>query len=451
VYFLVPREVTANSAIVWVAAVDEPVQPAVGLEPANLGQQTAAPWQTWPPTGTARVRHREIKITGLTARQNCEFTLRAGAKPVASCRLTTLPAKLPLLGDGKPFTVLLGSCFAQLEDSEGKVGNAFFHMPQSASPDVKVLAGDQVYLDSPAWDYATHRYSEAQLRDRFLRHYVATWGQKDGFARLLGDGANFFCSDDHEYWNNAPNRGALSLNTYLEADRNAWLAAAKGLYRAFQTPRSLLRFDVAPLSFLIADTRISRDPDQNQFLPKADFDEVAQWVKALQGPGVLVIGQPLLWRPTSWLTGTVADWNLPDYKQYHQLVDVVAASPHSLIVLTGDVHFGRVAYGKLRSGGELVEIISSPLSLVDPRVRGSWEEAPPTFPVVRPEDVTGELLARNQMITEAGFQATDSHFLTLEFTQRGPGAQLSLRYWPVFKGGLPPSDFGKTVWQRTFT
>lgn len=449
-FFLVPREVSANSAILWIAAVDEPAQTAITLEPADAGTQTADPWQVWPPSGTPRVRHREVRITGLAPRQSYQFKLSAGGSTKASCKLVTLPAQLPRLGEGKPFTVLLGSCFAQLEDQERKLGNAYFHVPQSASPDIKILAGDQVYLDSPAFDYTTHHYSEDQLRDRFLKHYLITWDQKDGFARLLSDGANFFCSDDHEYWNNAPNRGALSLNTYFEADRNTWLANAKGLYRTFQTPRPIQRFDVPPLSFLIADTRINRDPDQDRFLPKDQFDQVAQWVKDLKGPGLLVIGQPLLWRPTSWLMGTVADWNLPDYKQYHQLVEVVTASPHSLFILTGDVHFGRVAYGKLKSGGELVEIISSPLSLVDPRVRGEWEAAPPTFPVVRPEEVTGELLARNQMTTQASFQATDSHFLTLEFTQRGPGAQLKLRYWPVFKGGVPPADFGKTVWDRTF-
>ncbi len=71
--------------------------------------------------------------------------------------------------------------------------------------------------------------------------------------------------------------------------------------------------------------------------------------------------------------------------------------------------------------------------------------------MVRPDDITPEMLARNQMITEASFQTTDGHFLTLEFTQQGPGAKLKLRYWPVFKGGVPPKDFGKTVWNCTFT
>lgn len=450
-YFLVPREVTADSAIVWMAAADAPAQAELTLSPANSGTQRARSWEVWPASGKARVRHREVEITGLAPRQTYQFELRADGQTVARCKLVTLPARLPRLGEDKPFTVLLGSCFAHLHDQERKVGHTFSRIPPGAAPDIKLLAGDQVYLDSPASEYMTHRYSADVLRERLLQQYLSTWGQDEGFARLLGEGANFFTSDDHEYWNNAPDFGALSVNTWWPGDRKVWLDAAKELYVAFQAPRRMQRFEVPPLSFLVADTRYSRDADQKQFLTDDDFKDLAQWVRSRTGPSVLVIGQPILWRPTSWAKGTFADWNLPDYEQYHALVEVLAASPHSLIVLTGDVHFGRIAYGKLKSGGELVEIISSPLALVDERVRGEWEEAPPTFPVVRPEEVTGELLARSQMITEASFQKTDTHFLTLEFTQRGPGAQLSLRYWPVLKNGAPaPAEFGKPVWNRTF-
>src|SRR4051794_28143005 len=108
VFFLVPREVSANSATVWMAAVDEPAQIALSLEPENLGIQTVDPWQMWPSSGKPRVRHREIRITGLEPRQSYQFALRAGGSTKANCKLTTLPSQLPRLGDGKPFTVLLG-------------------------------------------------------------------------------------------------------------------------------------------------------------------------------------------------------------------------------------------------------------------------------------------------------------------------------------------------------
>lgn len=454
-YFLTPREVTATTAYLSVAVVDEAKQVKLSLSP-NLAPLPKT-LDAWPPGRPARLRHCEVKLTGLKPRQSYSVALLADGKPLApnvAATFTTLPAELPRLGEGKPFTVLLGSCFARREDKEGKVGNAFFHMPHSASPDIKLLAGDQVYLDSPFWEYLLRRYSDDDLRDRFLKNYAATWsqlhGETAGFARLLRNGANFFSSDDHEYWNNAPNRGTLSLNTYSDADRKVWLDAAKGLFRAFQTPRPLLRFDVPPLSFMIADTRINRDADEAAFMPDKDLAEVATWVKSLKGPGVLVIGQPLLWPPSSALSGHISDWNLPDYKQYQQLVDIVVGSPHSLIILTGDVHFARIAHGRLQSGGELVEIISSPMSLIDKSAAGDFKNAPQTFPVVRPDDVTPEMLARNEITTDKSFKATAGHFLTLEFTRQGPGAKLALRYWPVFNG-VPPTDFGKTVWNRTFT
>jgi hypothetical protein len=219
-HFIVPREVTATSAIIWMAAVDEPAQPEPSLQPANIGAQTAGAWQSWPADGNIRVRHREVRITGLTAGQSYQFALRVGTRTVANCKLVTLPEKLPLLGE-RPFIMLLGTCFAQHEDSDGKVGNAFFHMPQSRSPDIKLLAGDQVYLDSPWWKYLM-QHSNDSLRDSFLEKYTSTWGQADGFARLLADGANYFCSDDHEYWNNAPNAGTYVADTWGEEGRSWW-------------------------------------------------------------------------------------------------------------------------------------------------------------------------------------------------------------------------------------
>jgi hypothetical protein len=156
--------------------------------------------------------------------------------------MATLPAELPLLGE-RPFTILLGSCFAHHEDSRRKVGNTFFHLPHAAAPDIKFLAGDQVYLDSPWYRYLIP-HTLQELHDAFVEHYTRTWGQTDGFARVLGEGANFFSSDDHEYWNNAPNAGTVWTNTYTAEGRRQWFDAAGELYSAFQTPRYVTGFSV---------------------------------------------------------------------------------------------------------------------------------------------------------------------------------------------------------------
>jgi hypothetical protein len=434
----------------WVAAVDEARIGQLSLEPANVDLQPSASWETWPPgESNPRVRHREVEITNLNPRQTHSFRLMADGNEVAAAAVTTLPAEMPVLGE-KPFTALLGSCFAYHEDKQLKVGSAFSHLPHQAKPDVKILAGDQVYLDSPWFRYAIP-HSEQQLRDAFMEHYVNTWSQTDGFARLLSEGANYFSSDDHEFWNNAPNRGTLWVNTWTAAGRKTWFNAARELYRVFQTPRAITTFSVPPLSFLIADTRMNRDADRTNFMNPPDLDEIDKWVQGLPGPGVLVIGQPLLQTTTGFFKGNFGDWNLPDFKQYSDLVNVVGTSKHSLVILTGDVHFGRIARSSLRSGGELIEIISSPMSLVDKSVEGTWTKAPEVFPSLRPETITPALLARSGVVTETNFAPSQGHFLTLEFTRRGAGAHLRLRFWPVFKGGVPPPDFGKQVWERALS
>lgn len=218
---------------------------------------------------------------------------------------------------------------------------------------------------------------------------------------------------------------------------------ARELYFVFQSTKAIAKFAVPPVSFLIADTRINRDEDRNNFMKPEDLDEVAEWINGLNGPGVLVIGQPLLQTTTGFFKGHFGDWNLPDFKQYQRLVEIVGGSPHTLVVLTGDVHFGRIARSSLRSGQELIEIISSPMSLVDEKARGKWIEAPVVFPTTAPSQ-----LARGNVVTEGKFAPTDGHFLTLEFTRRGLGANLRVRFWPVFKDGISPLNFGNTIWER---
>jgi hypothetical protein len=431
------------------AAIDEPrVTEHVSLQLQGLGHQIAGPWKNWPTeTGIEpRVQHREVRVSGLLPGQTYSTSLAANGLVAANAVVRTLPVAVPVLGE-KPFTVLLGSCFAYHEDRERKLGNAYFHMPHSASPDIKIFAGDQVYLDSPWYRYLVP-HTRQQLAEAFLEHYTSTWAQAEGFARLLADGPNYFSSDDHEFWNNAPNPGAYAVNTWDSRGRSTWLDAARGLYSTFQTPEAITSFSVPPLSFFLADTRINRDQDRNNFMKTSDLERLEDWIHGLAGPGILVLGQPLLQTTTGFLKGSFGDWNLPDFKQYSRLVRVIGESQHTMLVLTGDVHYGRIARSTLRSGRELIELISSPMSLVDEKARGSWAKAPSRFPSAPPNGTTPASLARSDVSTEAGFAPTDRHFLTIEFTRRGPGAHLELRFWPVFDGGIPPPEFGRKIWER---
>jgi len=85
---------------------------------------------------------------------------------------------------------------------------------------------------------------------------------------------------------------------------------------------------------------------------------------------VLVLGQPLLTLGEGRAWGVRADVNLPHFDdQYSRLCRALTAAEHDVVVLTGDVHFWRVATVTLQRLDRerpttLVEVISSPMSQV---------------------------------------------------------------------------------------
>jgi hypothetical protein len=171
-----------------------------------------------------------------------------------------------------------------------------------------------------------------------------------------------------------------------------------------------------------------------------------QWIQNLSGPGVLVVGQPIFRDKTGRLQGTFGDWNLPDYDQYGQLAPLLAQSTHSIVILSGDVHYGRIAWCSPTSAGELIEVISSPMSLVDKKAEGAWEKAPSLFP---PFALPGVVRAQVHTLAKETFSPIDSHFLTLEFAATGAQIRMVVRLWPLGRQGPSPgAGFGRTVYQR---
>ena len=216
----------------------------------------------------------------------------------------------------------------------------------------------------------------------------------------------------------------------------------------FQNSTPVTTFGVGPLSFLIPDTRSNRSADETDFMLPTDLQTVGQWIQNLSGPGVLVVGQPLFIHKAGLLRGTFADWNLSDFSQYGQLARLLVQSPHSIVILSGDVHYGRIAWCAPFSGGELIEVISSPMSLVDRLAEGSWAEAPDSFP---PFALSGVVRAQVQTLAEETFSPITSHFLTLEFAATGARVHMTVRFWP--RGRLdsgPGAGLGQTVYQRFY-
>jgi hypothetical protein len=251
---------------------------------------------------------------------------------------------------------------------------------------------------------------------------VQTWGQSGtltGFQGFLQNGANFFSSDDHEFWNNAPSRATLIPDTWHEQGRDWWWTEATNLLKIFQpkSPHPVIKVG-AGLSFFIADTRVNRKG--NDFMSPDDLKALRVWVRGLSGVGVLVLGQPIFSKKAGAL-GNLTDWNLPDFDQYEELVKIIFQTEHSILMLTGDVHYGRISRCQLKPGIFLYEIISSPTALVDPRVGGKWHPAPETFPSFAIPGVVQQTIENN-----FGYQFTNHHFLILDFYKDGAKTKVVL-------------------------
>ncbi len=438
-HLLIPAGAGSDNATMWVAAIDSPTDPATLEVVAANGPRTAlTAWDGQVHGGNHTVQYARVPLTGLAARSRQRVDLRRAGQVVATATAGTLPAQLPGLAD-RPFTILLGSCFARQADGGGTVGRAYTLLPADARPDLKILCGDQVYLDAPSFWTIVPATTDDEIRRRLIEIYLAAWTQAPGFRDLLADGPNVFTSDDHDYWNNAPHWSATvpaSLDPKLRA---TWWTAAHDLYRAFQRPMppGTTCVEMDGLSILVADTRTDRDPDPNpgaRFMSADDLEAVSKWAGSLSRPGCLVLGQLLFSGKAGW-KGRFTDYGLPDYPQYADLLKALDRAGHSVIVLTGDVHFGRVAVCEVTPDREIVEVVASPLSLVAPIPKNDWHRAPDLYPA---EAIPGRV--QRPIRTDGGYALNSNHFATVEFNRGAANGwtRMRVRAWPTSLNGTLP-------------
>ena len=430
-FLLVAKEASSTTARFFAAAVREqnPPGPAV----LQIDGRPAINFPAWTEVtpGGVSIRTSEVVAAGLVPGKSYPAQLIVGGISVERASVKTHPQSLPRFGD-PPFRVLLGSCFCLEKDKAGTAGRRVVQLPADAQPDMNILCGDQVYLDAPWYDFTLNRLSKNEIERRTAEKYERAWSPDAngwGFAGILERGPNYFLADDHELWNNAPFK-SFALNTWDQASRDDWKRVALELYRLFQSPRATHEFSVGQLSFYLADTRVSREGDlDGSFLAPNDLRDLRRWIGHLTGPGVLVLGQPLFTKPAKsfWKPEVFSDYGLPDYEaQYRELVQAVTSTSHSIIVLTGDVHFGRVSWCPLPNGAEIIEIISSPLSLVDARAGKKWERPPDTFPYV---DMPGA--PARTVLTAGALQEWVDHFLTLDFSATGNVVSLAVDFYAI--------------------
>jgi hypothetical protein len=443
---LVPHNPTQNSATIWAAVAGTANRPGDLRLATDQGQTAtgASPdWRVIDVDGVLPAEYRTVWIqtvvlTGLSPGKRYRVRGTLGDLE-AFCRPGTLPDALPPKGD-PPYVVLLGSCFASFNDKPGAAGASVAGLPDEHRPHVKLLCGDQVYLDNPWYEILPR--TPAGLAQRFLDKYLATWvpsGGQMGLTQMLGEGSTFFLADDHEFWNNHPNWGPL-VASRLQGQRDQWDAVARALYRSFQAKpnqvvESSQQFRVGPLEFLVVDTRFGRREGNDVFMDGEEYANLLAWLRNVTAPGVLVLGAPLFTEPAGWFSSRFADRSLANYKQYGELAEALLASPRSILALTGDVHFGRFASAKddFASRAKLVEIAASPLALVDAAVGGEFHEAPGRFPVkARAGGLRSNVRTwqwNDWHESEPGLAV--NHFVTLGLHASGRGASVRATAWKI--------------------
>jgi hypothetical protein len=265
-----------------------------------------------------------------------------------------------------PFKIFAGSCYSRQYDN-GRVARHYVRLYGSITsrPDLKLLLGNQVYLDAPYYRGLLREmsggYSRDMLAESFLNKYGGTWTELGG---LLSLGANCFTTGDHDYWNGYP-EDTPSLPQLFEPQRWAdWEILSTALRDAFQTVRSTHTMDIGnDLSIFVFDTRrnrTKRDAPDPRFADTADLLTLRNWILRLKGPGVIAGGQLLFDGPPG------VESNLLSFPgQYSELCQMLAATPHDLVYLAGDAHFGRIGQVQFPSGHKLLEVVTSPDSLVE--------------------------------------------------------------------------------------
>lgn len=129
------------------------------------------------------------------------------------------------------------------------------------------------------------------------------------------------------------------------------------------------------------------------------------------------------------------DRDLADYAQYEDLIRHLRSSEHSIVLLSGDVHFGRVSHGELKvdSPVKLVEVISSPMQAV------LGNEGKPLFGDYRDSPTLHFPGLESMEVAHAS-----NHFTTIEFSA-GEGRRTDMRVWvwPTLssEGEAPLGDY----------
>lgn len=440
---LVPHLVTQRNARLWLCArgLDQSQLYDIALRVNGIDVPVPSQgWQRFPSEASSKrwrwasampLHYQVIEKSTLTPERAYEATAQFAGDEQARARFTTLPEQL---GDEtKPLRVLLSSCYFTGNKLSRLAATLLSQLERNGlRPHLRVWAGDQVYLDAPWYEFMIKSHSAGELERLHSASYARTWFAEQGLGTVLPNGANVFCTDDHELWNNAPDPNSVARDTRKRVTREAWLELGRQLGQTFQGDTGTAqRFSVPPLDFLILDARVHRKEDRAGLFSNAQWAELRNWAAQPHGLGVLVVGQPVF-HPRTSSRGVNADYHLADYTtDYIELMDLLGRASRSTVVLSGDVHFSRVASATFAGGAtekRVTELISSPLSMVaGGRVLSlleDWVPAPEKMSVPATHTFN-----RAVMRTDRALRSSAEGAMLLEFYRRGRRAFCTVTNW----------------------
>ncbi|MDN4501105.1 hypothetical protein QX776_01715 [Alteromonadaceae bacterium BrNp21-10] len=416
----------------------------------------------------AQIKHQRFyvftSVDGLQAGQNyqVEFYRQLDLPEYADqwqllrdAVFSTLPNALPTDAEGA-FTIGLGSCFYEHRDG-GQAAASYKALYDRADkiwqPDISFLVGDQVYLDI-GFDSLSPITKE--IRQRVADDYAKHW---QALGSILSRGGTWMLPDDHEYWNDYPFYDTfVPTLVMLQVDyvRRAWTSTAKDGVENVQRSAKVDIFSIGnDVSFCVADLRSYRS--KTQFIDQQGFAQMIDWAEGLTSPGVLVIPQILVNGKNK------VERNLLSFpSQYNRLLTALASSGNDILVLSGDVHYGRIAQVKLGdNGAKLIEVVSSPMSnltgfnsIATDTAKSSPEYFPDpkslNKPSLTPQKV--DYSDNYNVKSRRGFpgsaywkKRTREHFMTVSLSKDSQGVKLNVEAWRVrqrdSKTNLPVKDF----------
>jgi hypothetical protein len=184
---------------------------------------------------------------------------------------------------------------------------------------------------------------------------------------------------------------------------------------------------VPPLDFLVLDARVHRTEQCGRLFSTAQWAAIRSWAAQPKGLGVLVVGQPVFHSRTRE-RGLNADYHLADYTaDYSELMALLGRASRSTVVMSGDVHFSRVAAATFPEK-RITEVISSPLAMVAGghamMMFDGWHSAPAKMSLPATHSFN-----RAAMQTDRALQSTAEGAMLLEFYRRGQRAFCTVTNW----------------------